>query len=438
MSETTKRVDVAVVGGGLGGLAAAAYLARSGRSVLVLERTSAVGGRAATHEEHGFRLNLGPHALYAASAGVRVLRELGVPFQGGKPSASGAYAVDGGRKHTLPGGFLSLVTTGLFGLPAKLETARLLASFHKLDARTLHGISVDEFLHGAVRLEDVRRLVRALFRVATYVNDPERLAAGVAVRQLQLALGEGVLYLDGGWQRLVEGLLAAARTAGAEVASGSHVSEIVPADGRWTVRLRWGAEVDAGTVVVAASPEVASGLVDHGAHATLRRLAEVAIPVRAACLDLGLSRLPDPRGRFALGIDHPLYCSVHSAVAQLAPAGGATVHVAKYLPPGRESDPKADESELERLMDLVQPGWRELVVARRFLPAMVVCNGLPTAASGGLPGRPGPEVPGLAGFYLVGDWIGPEGFLADATLASARLAAERITEGEGRKTRAAA
>src|SRR5690606_7456816 len=100
----------------------------------------------------------------------------------------------------------------------------------------------------------------------------------------------------------------------------------------------------------------------------------------------------------------------------------AVIHVAKYL--GRQaSDPRRDERELEALVDLVQPGWRELVLQRRFLPDMLVAHDLPTAARGGTAGRPGPELPGAPGLYVVGDWVGPDGMLADATLDSARRAA---------------
>src|SRR5215831_10454621 len=126
MDDRSHVADVTVVGGGLGGLAAAAYLARGGRSVVLCEKAPALGGRAATTVTGEFRFNLGPHALYAKGHAIAVLRELGVSFTGARPSASGAFAVSGGAKHALPGGFLSLVTTGLFGLPAKLETARLL------------------------------------------------------------------------------------------------------------------------------------------------------------------------------------------------------------------------------------------------------------------------------------------------------------------------
>jgi hypothetical protein len=72
----------------------------------------------------------------------------------------------------------------------------------------------------------------------------------------------------------------------------------------------------------------------------------------------------------------------------------------------------------------VQPGWRDVVVTRRYLPAMTVTHAVVTAAGGGLPGRPGPALSSLRGCWVAGDWVGPEGMLADASLASARRAAQ--------------
>ena len=54
---------VAVIGAGLGGLSAAAYLVGDGHDVTVLERGSRPGGRAGLVEREGFRLDNGPAVL---------------------------------------------------------------------------------------------------------------------------------------------------------------------------------------------------------------------------------------------------------------------------------------------------------------------------------------------------------------------------------------
>ncbi len=127
-----------------------------------------------------------------------------------------------------------------------------------------------------------------------------------------------------------------------------------------------------------------------------------------------------------LCIDQPLYLSIHSGVGDLAPAGGAMIHVAKYLGNDR-SDTKDVERELEGLLDLAQPGWRDVLVERRFLPDLTVVNALATAENGALSGRPGP-VTDIPGVYLAGDWVGGVGWLADASLASAKRAASAALE----------
>src|SRR5207249_2106298 len=93
------------------------------------------------------------------------------------------------------------------------------------------------------------------------------------------------------------------------------------------------------------------------------------------------------------------------------------------------TQPAADERDLEDLLDVAQPGWRDLVVKRIRLPHIAAVGALPLAASGGFAGRPGPEVLGIGRLLLAGDWIGPEGFLADASTASARRAAHLALEG---------
>jgi phytoene dehydrogenase-like protein len=431
-----RRADVIVAGGGLAGLTAALELARAGRSVVVLERGEEVGGRAVTRTVGGFHFNVGPHALYRGGRAATILRGLGIPFSGGIPPANGAFALAGGRKHTLPAGFVSLLTTGLFGLPAKLEAGRLLAGLGAIETRGLSHVSVAEWLDAATTRPEVGALFEALVRVATYANDPTRLSAAAALDQLRLAQQKGVLYLDGGWRTLVDGLRRAAEAAGVRVLTHAPAALVEGERAVTGVRLAGGALWQASAVVVAADPATAAALVT-GRDTPLERWAIEAVPVRAACLDVALRRLPRPRARFALGIDAPLYASVHSAVARLAPERGALIHVARYLGSDPAPDTTAVERELEKALELLQPGWQGEIAHRRFVPNLIVAHGLPLAAHGGLGGRPGPEVPGLAGLFVAADWVGPEGILADAALASAVRAARSIVSSARSATAAA-
>jgi phytoene dehydrogenase-like protein len=53
-----------VIGAGLAGLSAALRIARDGGDVVVVERTSEIGGRAVSKRDGGFTMNLGAHAMY--------------------------------------------------------------------------------------------------------------------------------------------------------------------------------------------------------------------------------------------------------------------------------------------------------------------------------------------------------------------------------------
>jgi phytoene dehydrogenase-like protein len=411
--------DAVVVGGGLAGLASATYLARAGWKVTVYEKSRGVGGRAVTTALGEFRFNLGPHALYVAGVGRAVLKELGVHIRGGRPSASGSLAIQGGRLDTLPVGPVSLLTTGLLSLGGKLELGRLLSTLPQIDTVELRRLTVAEWLESASGRQEVRELLAALVRVATYAHDPQRQGAQSAIAQLQRALKAGVLYLDGGWQTIVDGLRARAEAAGVRleteapvrrVVHDGHVRAVVVADGR---------EHETNAVVATGSPAQVEALLP--GVSSLHALAREAVPVRAASLDVALEGLPWRHGRFARGIDTPLYASVHSATARLAPPNGAVIQAAKYLGSEPAADPQAVRRELEAALDLLQPGWRPRVVHDRFLPDLVVSNALTTTAV-----RPDPAVPDVHGLFVAGDWVGEEGLLADATLASARAAARAL------------
>jgi phytoene dehydrogenase-like protein len=234
------------------------------------------------------------------------------------------------------------------------------------------------------------------------------------------------MYLDNGWQTLVDGLLTVAKNSNARIVMGIKPTKIKRTDSSgWLVSLSDKTQVSAKIVVIAAGPKDAYNLLDDQERPEiLSKAAKEAKPIRMVCLDVALSSLPDKDALFALGVDSPLYFSVHSANAKLAPEGGALIHVSKYLGTSIEPKPREDQPELEEFLDLLQPGWRQVLVKKRPLPSMVVSNAIVTAATGGLAGRPDTKI--ADNLYIVGDWVGKEGLLSSASFASAKRAAQLI------------
>lgn len=425
--ETTRNApEVVVVGAGPAGLAAATWMARAGARTVLLEKAPEPGGRAMTSVVEGAHLNLGPHALYLGGPARALLDELGVMTTGGTPAGEGSFAYRNGRLHTLPGGPWSLLTTGLLGLSAKVELARLLASIGRVRTEGLARISLEEWLRSSLRHEDARQLARVIFRVSTYCADFERLSAAAAIVQVQRALGTGVRYVDGGWSTIVDQLRAQAIAAGVQLRTSARVTGIERAAGESDesvhLTLASGEMISARAAVLAVEPEHAAEWLPSSAASRLRALR----PVRAACLDLVLRALPQPRRLVAFGVDAPLYASVHTYWAKLADGGTQVVHLAKYLM--EDADAANADRELEQMFDVLQPGWREQLIHRRFLPKMTVMHALPGAEQGGLAGRPSPRVDEMPGVFLAGDWVGHEGMLLDAALSSARAASSAVSE----------
>jgi phytoene dehydrogenase-like protein len=419
MSNGFDNLDVIIIGGGLAGLTTAALLASSGKAVTLFEHSSReIGGRARTAEIDGFYFNQGPHALYLTDASDSILKEIGITYTGGIPAGKG-YLISGGKKREIAGDYSSW-------LSGKSDGSQFFISPTEIDFSQLESVTEQEWLNKNIHDINDAEIIKTIFRLNTYANDPDIQSIGPVLHQIYVGSRAGVMYLDGGWQTLVDGLLKVAKNANARIVMGKKAISVKQTDSSgWQVLLSDKTQVSAKIVVIAAGPMDAYSLFDDKERPeVLSRAAKEAKPVRLVCLDVALSSLPDKDTLFALGVDRPLYFSVHSAYAKLAPKGGALIHVAKYLGTSIEPKPREDQPELEEFLDLLQPGWRQVLVKKRPLPNMVVSNALVTAANGGLGGRPDTKI--AENLYIVGDWVGKEGLLSNASVASAKHAAQLI------------
>ena len=405
---------VVVIGGGIAGLVAAADLARGGAAPVLLEAAPELGGRAQTRVIDGFCFNQGPHALYAAGAFKAALDELGVAVPGGRPDVTKGLALWDDGAHASP----LAPTNG--GPPPPLdeaETALLWAQFGRIAQGDYDGRGQSLRTFTGPWPERVRAMIEALVRLATYANAPDLMDAKAALDQVRLSFA-GVIYVDGGWATLVDGLAAAARQAGAELRTQTRASAVVRAERGWRVEVVGEAPIACDGVILAVPPAVATEIAP--ASKSLAAAVSGLSPARIMGLDLGLSPGVSPRASFALGVTSPTYVSLHSDVAKLASEGGTLAHLARYLAPD-EAPSLGAFDELERLADDLLPDWRSHEVRRQRLMGLTVSHHIPGWRTAGR--RAEVCIADAPGLYLAGDWVGDQGLLADAAAASARVAA---------------
>lgn len=405
---------VVVVGGGLAGLTAAAVLARHGRAVTLFESGEQLGGRGRSRHRDGFDLNIGPHAVYRAGAGHYILRQLGVDVRGRAPKLRRGGVLIGDEVRPMLGAVLRN--------RRRLRTLQASRGLAQRAAATWSGRPATEWLDDVAGDDPARQFLESVVRTSTYTADHSLLDAGDVGRQMRLA-SRGVLYIDGGWSSLVDGLAAVIRSHGGEIRLGSPVAAVEHDSQVRAVRLRDGSTVGADAVVVAAADaRRVAALLDGPGQERVAAATAAVVPVRMAHLDVALRPLPHDRFPNVFGLDEPVYLTVPSDVAAVAPTDGAVISVGRYLTPGEETG--EHRASLERVLDIAQPGWRDHVVDARYTPHSMVSGDHARWATGGVAGRVRADAAGVPGLAIAGDWVGPVGMLADASIAAGKAAAE--------------
>ncbi|WP_370942348.1 NAD(P)/FAD-dependent oxidoreductase [Amycolatopsis sp. cg5] len=122
-------VDVAVVGAGIAGLAAARTLADAGHKVRVFESLDRVGGRMATIRTAGYRIDTGAEQL--AERGYEstwaFIRELGIDSSDAIPRLGAGISVwSGGRARAGVTRLSGLLTGAGLAFPARLDLMKML------------------------------------------------------------------------------------------------------------------------------------------------------------------------------------------------------------------------------------------------------------------------------------------------------------------------
>ncbi|MPY95842.1 MAG: protoporphyrinogen oxidase [Acidimicrobiia bacterium] len=200
---------VAVVGGGITGLAAAFELARAGADVVLHEAANVLGGKVRTGPFAGAALDAGPDAFLARAPWARELcDEVGLADDLVAPATRHAYLWAGGELRPFPHGLLLGVPTDLDALARSglLSTAgvdRVAEDLTRPDDAPPAG--TDEAIGALVRrrlgAEALDRLVDPLLS-GVFAGDVERLSAAAAAPQLAAAAASGPSLVRGARQAL--------------------------------------------------------------------------------------------------------------------------------------------------------------------------------------------------------------------------------------------
>ncbi|MEV0029772.1 NAD(P)/FAD-dependent oxidoreductase [Nocardia sp. NPDC050793] len=285
MTPTRSSYDVVVVGGGHNGLVAAAYLARAGRSVLLLERQAHTGGAAVSERLFpGVDARVSRYSYLVSLLPPSIVRDLGLRFETRRrrissytPVGDGGLLIDTGSEARTRASFERLTgserdfeawqrfyaRTGAMAqrvfptltepLPTRTEMRRIVADDELWDAvferplgETIEETFADDTVRGVVFTD-------ALIGTFTHAHDP-------TLRQnrcfLYHVIGGGTGDWDvpvGGMGALTDALADAARAAGAELITGCAVTDIASDGIAAQVRYE-GGTVGARHVLVNAAP----------------------------------------------------------------------------------------------------------------------------------------------------------------------------------------
>jgi phytoene dehydrogenase-like protein len=345
MTTTADRYDVIVLGAGHNGLVAAAYLARAGQRVLVLEARDKVGGAAVTEEiAPGVKapavahtvgrlrpavareLDLGGYGMSLVAPEVRVFApqpdgravtlwaDLGRSVESLREfSDDDATAfVEFDRRVRALSKFLAdigeetppdLTGPGAGDALMGLRLARAFRGMGRDDGRTILRVlamAVADFVAESFSSEPVR--ATTAWRGVRHTAMGPWSAGSTSVLLADAAANDGggsgeTVFAKGGPSGVSEALASAAKVAGAEIRTGARVVRVATVDGAVTgVVLASGEEIDAPAIVSGLGPKaLLTELVDPVTIGpNLRwRAGNIRTPAVSAKVNLVLDGLPD-------------------------------------------------------------------------------------------------------------------------------------------------
>ncbi|CAG7619867.1 FAD-dependent oxidoreductase [Paenibacillus allorhizosphaerae] len=430
-------MKVAIIGGGLAGLSAAAYLSENASiEGTLFERSPQLGGRAFTYEKAGFTLNYGAHAIYGIDRHTisSMERELGLSFSSKQVDKRKVMYAKNGQLTPAPLDFVNLMRTELLNPMQKVrfvgEITAIIANIHNVRNYETLG----DYLAQSDADEDVKELWEHLVCSNFFITPEEaRKVPGPVISEYYHNLflsGKPVNYILGSWAVITNQLRQKIEISGRwDIALQEGVESIRYADRKFYLRSKT-RELAFDRVIFAMPVQQVCKLLKGTPWEPFLAPYEENTATEVMVYDIGLKQVVARPFSYISDMDNKLFISDVSATDHtLVPEGGQLLQGIAYL-----SDSFADEAErkayldaktkqMEALFDQYYPGWRDATEVKRVSKKAMVASVKNIKGNELLPTRI-VNVP----FYFCGDGCEGKGELAERAFSSARQAAKAILE----------
>lgn len=227
--------EAVIAGGGLAGLAAAAYLASRGKKVALLERGK-LGGRAVTLPIKGFNFNFGAHAIYGRDSSVLQTfeKELKLHIDWKDFNPHKARYDSGDELSHVPANVLGLFRTKILTSPGKIAFAwKIAKTVLSMESGEPH-LSIGKWLEKQNLSDDVKKMMLTLASSNFFTKEPEQIPSEVFFQYYKrlFTTNKPVAYIGGGWQSLINEFVRVIEEHGGVIFEKCKIEQAVSASNR--------------------------------------------------------------------------------------------------------------------------------------------------------------------------------------------------------------
>lgn len=429
-------MKIAIIGGGLAGLTAAAYLSDNpGTEGTVFERSPQLGGRAFTYEKSGFTLNYGAHAVYGIDRHTlnHLERELGLKFQSKQVDKRKVVYAKHGNLTPAPLDFINIMKTDVLTAMEKVrfvaEIAAIIGNIHHLKRYATLG----EYLDQSNAAPDVKELWEHLVSSNFFITPEDaRKVSGEVIADYYHNLflsSKPVNYILGSWATITDQLVRKVTDNDKwDIAVKDPVESITMDNGKFILNTKTREKLEFDQVILAMPIQQVCKLLESSPWSGPLEPYKDNSCTEVLVYDIGFSKVVARPFHYISDMDNKVFISDVSATDYtVVPVGGQLLQGIAYL-----NDDFADEAEkkqyldsktqqMEALFDTYYPDWREHTEVKRISKKAMVSSVKNIHTNKLLPSK----LPGVP-FLFCGDGCEGKGELAERAFSSGRAAAQML------------